>query len=529
MMSRTQSLAFVGAFFVALTAAPGLAAQAPATLHHYKLIDVGTFGGSLSAINMAGDVGGRAVNLRGATVGFSATATPKLLTSDPLMCGGDDGFGSFITHAFRLQDDAVADLQALPPAETNCSNAYRINGSGEIVGSSETGAVDPLTGIKQTRAVHWKDGQIEKLGSFGGNQNGGLAINDVGQIVGFSLNSTPDPFSLFDSILNAPNATQTRAVLWQHGQMRDLGTLGANDAGAFTINNAGQIAGVSSTNSTPNPVTGIPTVDPFFGENGTMVDIGSFGGAYGQPTFLNNRGQVIGGSSVPANARTCLFEDYPNCHPFLWEKGNLLDLATTTVGGVPLTADGINEAGEIVGGADFSSTGGSFFGAYLWRNGVATDLGSVPGDCASRALAINSRGQVVGNSFWCTDPNGPFHNAFLWENGSIIDLNDVIPAGSSLQLVAANDINDRGEIAGEGVPPGVDPANFSTQGHAFLLIPCDQNHPGVEGCDYSLVAASFAVPQSSPALRGEATVSPASLLHQMSRNHLPDRATGPRK
>jgi probable HAF family extracellular repeat protein len=122
------------------------------------------------------------------------------------------------------------------------------------------------------------------------------------------------------------------------------------------------------------------------------------------------------------------------------------------------------------------------------------------GDCASRALAINSRGQVVGNSFSCTDPNGPFHLAFLWESGSIIDLNALIPAGSPLQLVATNDINARGGIAGEGVPPGVDP-NFSTQGHAFLLIPCDENHPDVEGCNYSPVEANTAVPQTSPEVR----------------------------
>ena len=58
----------------------------------------------------------------------------------------------------------------------------------------------------------------------------------------------------------------------------------------------------------------------------------------------------------------------------------------------------------------------------------------------------------------------------------MIDLNTVISANSPLQLVVAYGINDRGEIVGEGVPPGVPPANYSSQGHAFLLIPCDENH-----------------------------------------------------
>jgi probable HAF family extracellular repeat protein len=495
--------------------------------YHYKLIDMGTFGGSISAINFAGDIGNAAVNARGVTVGFSETSTPRGPTSNPVICGGDDGFGSSITHAFRWRNGTVVDLSSLPPAETNCSNAYRINARGEIVGFSENGEVDPLTGFNQSRAVRWKDGEIDDLGSFGGNQNEGLAINNHGQMVGFSQNTVPDPYSLFDFILGSPNGTQTRAFLWEKGRMEDLGTLGTgNDASAFTINEHGQIAGVSYINSTPDPVTGIPAVDPFFWEHGTMVDMGSFGGAFGQPTFLNNRGQVVGGSSVPADPGACFFEDYPNCHPFLWEKGNLLDLATTTIGGVPQTADGISDDGEIIGSADFSSAGGSPFDAYLWRKGVAKDLGTLPGDCYSRAMAINSHGQIVGHALSC--PNFAFHHAILWEHGAIIDLNTQIPKNSPLQLAFADDINDRGEIAGMGVPPGVDPSNVSTQGHAFLLIPCDENHPGVEGCDYGMVEATTAPLLRSSAVRDALGGKHPSGMKQRYRPHFSDTAARPR-
>jgi probable HAF family extracellular repeat protein len=69
--------------------------------------------------------------------------------------------------------------------------------------------------------------------------------------------------------------------------------------------------------------------------------------------------------------------------------------------------------------------------------------------------------QVVGFSDDCTANT----SAFLWENGSPVDLNTLVisnPFGA--QLIIALIINERGEIAAQGVLPNGDL-------HAFLLIP----------------------------------------------------------
>jgi probable HAF family extracellular repeat protein len=246
---------------------------------------------------------------------------------------------------------------------------------------------------------------------LGGNQNLAFWINGSGQVAGWSSNNVRDPFSMIDSLFfDTENGTQTRAFLWERGKIKDLGTLGGNDAAASFINERGEVAGTSYTSSTPNPTTGRPPADPFLWEpptsqfrRGRMIDLGGFGGSNGFASSLNNRGQVIGGSSIATNPGACFFlQFFPGCHPFLWEQGKLIDLNTSTRGGGrPLSADWLNDAGEIVGAADFSAAGGSRFDAYIWRGGAAKDLGHLEGDCFSRAWGINSRGQVVGDSFLC--------------------------------------------------------------------------------------------------------------------------------
>jgi len=61
----------------------------------------------------------------------------------------------------------------------------------------------------------------------------------------------------------------------------------------------------------------------------------------------------------------------------------------------------------------------------------------------------------------------------------MIDLNTLIPANSSLELQDALYINDRGEIAGAGAPPGCEnvgnPGPPEPCGHAYVLIPVGQD------------------------------------------------------
>lgn len=113
-----------------------------------------------------------------------------------------------------------------------------------------------------------------------------------------------------------------------------------------------------------------------------------------------------------------------------------------------------------------------------------TNLGAPDGDACSGAAAINSKDQIVGAGDDC---NGNLQKAFLSEDGGpAVDLNTLIPPNLGLQMINAVYINDSGEIAAHGTLSNGDI-------RAFVLIPCDENHPGIEGCDYSLVDPATAV------------------------------------
>jgi probable HAF family extracellular repeat protein len=409
--------------------------------NHYKLVDTGTLGGPTSSLGFEGE---RDINNRGALVSTTETTLPDPFAPN---CWLD----CFLGHTVEWRDGVLADLGALPGGN---SGPNWISDAGLISGLSQNGLIDPLTGSPEFRAVLWKDGNITDLGTFGGNNTCPGAINDRGQVVGGAATAIDDPFSL------CFGPQQTRAFLWQNGSKQDLGTLGGPDAIAEFINNRGQVAGLSLTGATVNPATGIPTQHPFLWENGRMRDLGTIGGTQVFVNDLNNRGEVVGGMTT---------EGEQTIHPFLWDGNVMKDLGT--LGGDFGAANWVNDAVEVVGYADLP--GSQTHHAFLWRHGVLIDLGVVVRDKCSTAFSINSKGQVVGGSGIC---HGGVH-AFLWENtGPMIDLNTLVPPNPGVQLTYGLSINERGEIAAQGVL-----ANGDT--HAFVLIPCDEDEGQAEGCE----------------------------------------------
>ena len=458
--------------FTAITLFAALAVPVQLAAQHtrYKLVVIGTLGGPQSY----GDAGHGAATLtnRGIAAGAADTNTPdpNYPNFNPFL----NTFGPypFVYHVFLTKNGSLTDLGALPGA--NDSAASFMTENGLVSGISLTGSIDPFTGWPADHAVLWKDGKIIDLGTLGGYESQAGLVNSRGQVTGFATNAVPDPFSIIYFAFTGgqfSNGTQTRAFLWEESKgMQDIGTLGGPDAFTPYINERGQIAGTSYTNSTPNSTTGVPTLDPFLWENGKMIDLGTLGGTNGGAGGLNNRGQVAGTSNLAGDL---------TAHAFLWDHGRLQDLGT--LGGSFSTANAINATGSIIGSA--TTAGDQALHAYIWKKGVIKDLGTLPAldNTCLGAFGINAKNQVTGQAVenFCS---GPEAHAFLWQNGEMIDLNVFVPPGSDMTLTEVEQINDRGEMFGIGT-------RTNGELRAFFLMPCGESEEGCIDAAKATIAA----------------------------------------
>ncbi len=431
-MKYTKVVRITTSLFTALALPLSMAAQHT----RYKLIDLGTFGGPNSFIN--GDAPPM-INNKGAVAGAAETAIP---------CPYAGGFVSdgVLQPAFIWENGVLTNLGLLPGGCFTLPGS--INSKGMMVGSGDIGVIDDATGLPVIHADFRYKGQVLDLGTFGGSNSLASQVNDRGQVVGGAENTDPDPWNFAGVTLGLPSPTAWHAFLWQAGGMRDLGTLGGPDSFAYSINQNGQVAGFSFTNSTPNPTTGFPTLDPFLWDGKRMIDLGGLGGTASLVGGINNQGQVAGISDTGGDQAA---------HGYLWQNGVLTDLGT--LGGDNSDVAWINDAGQVIGRADLPD---GTHHAVVWQSGTMIDLGTVGGDPCSNGHFINEKGQAVGTS---TDCQGTILHTFLWDNGNMADLSAQVLPGSGFEAVDPVAINHAGEIVGNGTL-------LSGENHVVVLKPC---------------------------------------------------------
>ena len=111
------------------------------------------------------------------------------------------------------------------------------------------------------------------------------------------------------------------------------------------------------------------------------------------------------------------------------------------------------------------------------------NLGILPGDGAAFATGINNRGQVVGSTFNSVG----WSRGFIWQDDVMTDLNTLIPEDSNLFIIAASNINERGQISGMAtVMSGPDEGKI----HAILLTPVDETHRRLD-CRFRTYTPAF--------------------------------------
>ena len=345
---------------------------------------------------------------------------PTALSSSGKVCGFAYSFFPYSIQAFIFSQGVTTTLGTFGG---NYSHAVAINSSDQIVGESS------LAGDSQTHGLFYSNGMLTDIGTLEGTFSSAQGINDAGEITGYS--STTD------------NAA-VHAFVYANGVMFDIGTLGGNASYGYAINSSGDIAG----NST---IADEAATHAFLYSRGLLTDLGSLGGGSSSVAGLNDSGVVVGEST------TASFET----HAFAYSNGVMSDLGT--LGGAFSSARAVNNAG-LVAGNSTTATDEATRGFVAVGNTMFA-IGTFGGDQSS-ANAVNSLGQVVGDA---TDADGNSH-AFLWQNGVLTDLNSLLPADSGWELQSAWLINDSGRIVGVGIHNGWP--------EAFILdLGAGSNHP----------------------------------------------------
>jgi probable HAF family extracellular repeat protein len=181
------------------------------------------------------------------------------------------------------------------------------------------------------------------LGTLGGSDSHALAVNSLGQVVGYS----------------ATASGTTHGFLWRSGSgMTDLGALGGSFSLAVAVNDLAQVVGWSAADD--------GNLHGFLWQSGSAIlDLGTLGNVRSTAVAVNALSQVVGSSATASDMTP---------HAFLWQSGTgMTDL------GIGQAVE-INDQGQIVG---WKATAGGQAHAALWNT-------LVPATPAEQVMALRN-------------------------------------------------------------------------------------------------------------------------------------------
>lgn len=259
--------------------------------------------------------------------------------------------------------------------------------------------------------VELSGGQIIALGD-GVTQGFPAAITDSGVIVG--TNFYPDGSS--------------KAVVYSPGSSTEL-----NDGAAWDIDESGTIVGVVNNVAAYWPQGGSPLALPSVAE-----------GAWARVLAINANGWMVGVAAATSEAGA-------STNAVLWRDGVIADgLYSPEPSGADLAAIDINDAGTAIGTVTKTTADGAVTTSpFIWEGGL--DMTSLPfaeGDTSCEAYAINNQGWIAGD---CGLDDA--QHAVIWIDGALVEVDPFL--GDGWKSAVATDVNDNGQIIGQGFLNGV--------------------------------------------------------------------------
>ena len=303
-------------------------------------------------------------------------------------------------------------------------NATAISDTGMLVGSVDING--------HSRAVVWIEGRMIDLGTADGADSAALAVNNTGEVVGYTTSSEGRHHAFYWDGSGGPGEIQ----------LVDIGTFTKPASDAHAINNDGWVV-VEGWDPQAEAVARTSFVSWLWHKDYAALPIAA--ARTPRARDINDQRQVAGWRRPSAH-----YEG------FIWKDG-VLTGAGLVDGWRHSAVKAINNSGQAVGWVSSERAGEQAVDTQAFFSGFGA-MGTL-GGARSGAHDINDAGLIVGYA----DTDKGEQHAFLWRDGTMYDLNDRVPNTEGWVLSSASHINQEGQIVAH--------AKLGEQTRAFLLNP----------------------------------------------------------